>query len=145
MTLNITEMVEVYGNDSTLKADGYDDCVVGIECNGRLVYDKRKMLDKLERNMSSEEAMEFFDYNISGSYMGDMTPLYIYIFDKDTEFCEHINTEYQPEEKDTNAPESLNCVDCGKELDPPEPDYDAELKESPLAAGFLQKDYKRNR
>jgi hypothetical protein len=74
-----------------------------------------------------------------------MTPLYIYIFDKDTEFCEHINTEYQPEEKDTNAPESLNCVDCGKELDPPEPDYDAELKESPLAAGFLQKDYKRNR
>ena len=77
MTLNITEMVEVYGNDSTLKADGYDDCVVGIECNGRLVYDKRKMLDKLERNMSSEEAMEFFEFNVVGAWVGEETPIFV--------------------------------------------------------------------
>lgn len=38
--------------------------------------------------------------------------------------CEHTNLEYQPEEKDTNTPESLTCEDCGKDIDIPEPDYD---------------------
>ena len=34
--------------------------------------------------------------------------------------CQHPkeDMEYQPEEKDTNVPESLTCGICGKELDP---------------------------
>ena len=42
--------------------------------------------------------------------------------------CQHPkeDMEYQPEEKDTNVPESLTCGICGKELDPLilEPDWD---------------------
>ena len=57
-------------------------------------------------------------------------------------FCEHINTEYQPEEKDTNVVEGLVCTDCGKDLEPPEPDWDLELRNSPLGAGFAHKDIK---
>ena len=57
-------------------------------------------------------------------------------------FCEHINTEYQPEEKDTNVVEGLVCTDCGKDLEPPEPDWDLELHNSPLGAGFAHKDIK---
>jgi len=34
--------------------------------------------------------------------------------------CPHENVEYQPEEKETNVPESLTCEDCGEELDIPE-------------------------
>ena len=30
--------------------------------------------------------------------------------------CEHINTEYIPEEEDTNVRENLICLDCGKNL-----------------------------
>ena len=40
------------------------------------------------------------------------------------EVCEHESREYQPFERDTNVPESYYCVDCGKELDIPEPDED---------------------
>ena len=143
MTLNITEIVEVFGNDSTLKVNGYDDCIVGIDGDGRLVYDRRKMLDKLEKDMSSEEAEDFFEYNIAGSHMGEMNPLYIHLLSKDGSFCEHLNTEYQPEEVENNASESLICLDCGEDLDPPEPDWDLELHNSPLGAGFAHKDIKK--
>ncbi len=43
--------------------------------------------------------------------------------------CSHENQYYQPEEKDTNTPESLYCEDCGKDLEIPEPDWDLMLKE----------------
>ena len=58
-------------------------------------------------------------------------------------FCEHINTEYQPEEKDTNASEGLVCTDCGADLEPLEPDWDLEVHNSPLGAGFAHKDIKK--
>ena len=47
--------------------------------------------------------------------------------------CQHPkeDMEYQPEEKDTNVPESLTCGVCCKELDPLilEPDWDELGKE----------------
>jgi|TARA_R100001530_G_scaffold97497_1_gene67787 hypothetical protein len=142
VTLNITEIVEVFGNETALKVDGYDDCIVGVDGDGRLVYDRMKMLDKLGKDMSPEDAEEYFEFNIAGSHMGEMNPLYINLLSKDGSFCEHINTEYQPEEKDTNVVEGLVCTDCGKDLDPPEPDWDLELHNSPLGAGFAHKDIK---
>ena len=36
--------------------------------------------------------------------------------------CKHKETEYQPEEYDTNTPEMLMCAECGIELPLPEPD-----------------------
>jgi hypothetical protein len=45
------------------------------------------------------------------------------------ECCEHLNKHYQPEEKDTNVGESYTCEDCGADLDIPEPDWDAIIKE----------------
>ena len=36
--------------------------------------------------------------------------------------CRHLETEYQPEEYDTNTPESIICTVCGKGLPLPEPD-----------------------
>ena len=144
MTLNITEIVEVFGNETALKVDGYDDCIVGVDGDGRLVYDRMKMLDKLGKDMSFEEAEEYFEFNIAGSHMGEMNPLYINLLSNDGSFCEHINTEYQPEEKDTSVVEGLVCTDCGKDLDPPEPDWDLELHNSPLGAGFAHKDIKKD-
>ena len=43
--------------------------------------------------------------------------------------CNHEKTEYQAYEPDTNVLESYSCVDCGAELDIPEPDWDALNKE----------------
>lgn len=47
--------------------------------------------------------------------------LEIYYMDKANKVCDHKNTDYQPEEKDTNTQESLSCEDCGKDLPLPEP------------------------
>ena len=45
--------------------------------------------------------------------------------------CLHNSQHYQPEEKDTNVPESLWCEDCGADLELPEcePDWDLMAKE----------------
>ena len=41
-----------------------------------LVYDQDKVIEILmtQNNWSSEEAMEWFDYNIIGAWVGDETP-----------------------------------------------------------------------
>lgn len=59
-----------------LKADGFDDCVLGTvrPWNGPavLIYSCEKVVEKLvERDgMSHEEAVEFFEFNIAGAYVG---------------------------------------------------------------------------
>jgi len=49
--------------------------------------------------------------------------------EKYKDLCDHKNKFYQPEERDTNIPESYTCDDCGKEFDIPEPDFDLNNKE----------------
>ena len=46
--------------------------------------------------------------------------------------CEHETATYQEWEKDNNVPESYTCDECGKDLEMPEPDWDAEIKEMSL-------------
>jgi len=38
--------------------------------------------------------------------------------------CEHKDMEYQAYEADTNVPEDYFCLNCGKQFDIPEPDWD---------------------
>ena len=47
--------------------------------HGVAVYSKRKCLDVLvERDeMSRDEALEFFDFNVSGAYVGENTPVFL--------------------------------------------------------------------
>ena len=64
-------------------ADGFDDCIIGV-CTGYgrepcLAYDRGKVLGKLvdRDGMDLDEAVEFFDYNIEGGYIGSRTPVFI--------------------------------------------------------------------
>lgn len=81
------EDIAEYEDGELLKLDGYDDCVIGIAHRfGNqqvLAYDLNKILLKLQERdgMSYEEAVEFFEYNMLGSYVGDRTPLYVMPFD----------------------------------------------------------------
>jgi hypothetical protein len=63
-----------------LKADGFDNCVIGVDSDYRLVYSIEDCITVLmERDgMSSDDAIEFMDYNVIGSYVGEMTPIFIY-------------------------------------------------------------------
>ncbi len=80
MTLN--EIIELYPEDDFLKADGFDDAVIGLEFNTmRLVYDKNKMIDILVENESLdyEDAVEYLEFNTWCAYVGEKTPIYIEI------------------------------------------------------------------
>jgi len=68
-----------------LKADGYDDAILGVvwgqwnDERDRLAYDTEEILNILQKRdgMTHEEASEFFEFNIAGSYVGKQTPLFI--------------------------------------------------------------------
>ncbi len=66
-----------------LKADGFDKAIVGIgrRCGqpDLLVYDVHECINILiERDgMTEEQAMEYFDFNVVGSYMGPNSPVFI--------------------------------------------------------------------
>jgi len=65
-----------------LLMDGYDDCIIGISHRfGRepiVAYDYGKVIDKLMLDgMSIEEAIEYFEFNQLGSYVGEHTPSFI--------------------------------------------------------------------
>lgn len=63
-----------------LKADGFDEAIIGVvERMGTqaLCYDTEKVIEILMRDMSEEEAWEYFQYNIAGAWVGDHTPFFL--------------------------------------------------------------------
>ena len=42
-----------------------------------MAYDTNKCIKILMKNMTHEEAMEYFDFNVGGAYMGEYTPAFI--------------------------------------------------------------------
>jgi hypothetical protein len=75
----VIELVGLSGQNA-LFADGYDDAIIGVELDyePRVVYDQNKIIDILMADgMTDEEAQEFFDFNIAGSYVGQQTPIYV--------------------------------------------------------------------
>ena len=66
-----------------LKVDGYDDCIIGlVERFGMepvFCYDKEKIVTKIMQRdeISFEQAIEHFEYNIVGSWVGKGTPCFL--------------------------------------------------------------------
>lgn len=62
-----------------LFADGFDNAIIGLIRSYdeyKILYDTEKVLKILSENMTEEEAVEFFEFNIIGSYMGKNTPAF---------------------------------------------------------------------
>jgi hypothetical protein len=61
-----------------LLADGFEDAILGIvERVGQpaiVIYDREKCIAILQRDMSYDDALEFFDFNTSGAWVGPGTP-----------------------------------------------------------------------
>jgi hypothetical protein len=74
----LNEIVEYFYDDEILKADGFDEAVIGIDQNSmRLIYSVKKCVEILVlQGMSVEEAIEYFDFNTKGSYVGEKTPIW---------------------------------------------------------------------
>ena len=56
----------------------YEQAIIGQDdASLRIVYSRDKIIDILAEEMTPEEAVEFYEYNILGAYMGEMTPIYV--------------------------------------------------------------------
>lgn len=73
----IQQIIEQYHEEEFLKADGFDEAIIGVEENEmRLIYSVSKCLKILEQDMTELDAMEYFTFNVSGAYIGDKTPIW---------------------------------------------------------------------
>jgi len=79
----INIICEFYPDEEFTQADGFDEALLGTsydKLNGeyRLVYSRQKCIDKLmEDGMSEINAIEYFDYNVEGAYIGGKTPVWV--------------------------------------------------------------------
>jgi hypothetical protein len=59
----------------------YDEAIIGVayRCgmDPVVAYDRTTVIDILARDMSREDAEEFFEFNTLGSWWGDVTPVFI--------------------------------------------------------------------
>jgi hypothetical protein len=75
--MKLESILENYPDETFLKADGFDDAVIGFDEHSlRLIYSMSKCLDILMEDMSDEDALEHFYYNVSGAYVGEQTPIW---------------------------------------------------------------------
>lgn len=71
---------ENYLDSEVILFDGFEEAFIGVaENNNHLVavYDRTKCLDILSRDMSEEDAIEHFLFNVEGTKLGDGTPLFV--------------------------------------------------------------------
>ncbi|NBP66125.1 MAG: hypothetical protein EBU66_15870 [Bacteroidetes bacterium] len=74
----LKQITDTYPDDEILIADGFDDAIIGIdELSMRLIYSINKCIDILvSEGMDELDAIEHFNFNVSGAYVGDKTPIW---------------------------------------------------------------------
>ena len=80
--MNLEEIIEMFPDEEFLKADGFDNAIIGVEPNTmRLVYNRDKMVETLieVEKMDEVDAIEYLEYNTWNAYFGEKTPIYIEI------------------------------------------------------------------
>jgi hypothetical protein len=68
-------------DEGTLTADGFDAAIIGLTESSpvRVIYDHDTCVRVLMADgMSEEDAIEHMSFNVTGSYVGDQTPIFIY-------------------------------------------------------------------
>ena len=75
----LDNIADYYQEEEILKADGFDEAVIGVEESSmRLIYSVGKCIEILmiRDEMSLGDALDYFRYNVSGSYVGEKTPIW---------------------------------------------------------------------
>ena len=82
--MDIDELNELLGEDSeALLCDGFEDAIIGvaerINLDPVVAYDVDKIIEILMKrdDMTDEEALEYFYFNIKDAWMGEGTPIFI--------------------------------------------------------------------
>jgi hypothetical protein len=82
------ETLDQYCDDNDLEMrvmDGLDEAIVGFAQQASkdavAVYSYGKILSILQRDMSYDDAVEHFEFNIAGAWVGESTPMVLYTED----------------------------------------------------------------
>jgi hypothetical protein len=77
--MNHKEMMTELSDEGAMVPDGYDDCIIGIGRRSAMsaiaIMDSNAIIEKLAKDMTMEEAQEFFEFNIIGSHI-ENGPIY---------------------------------------------------------------------
>jgi hypothetical protein len=74
----LQQIIDNDPDEQWLKADGFDSAVIGT-AGDVLVYSAEMILDILvKEGMTMEDALEHYSYNVSGAYVGDKTPIFVW-------------------------------------------------------------------
>lgn len=85
--VNRDDLISKYGDDDLMFLDPpeiFDKCILGVSESIaspiQICYSVDKIISALEEDMNIDRdvAMEHFEFNILGSYMGDNTPRFVY-------------------------------------------------------------------
>jgi len=72
-------LLDLYPDDEFLIADGFDDAVIGVDYgSSRLIYSCSKCIEILieQEEMTAEDAIEHFQFNVAGAWVGEKTPIW---------------------------------------------------------------------
>jgi len=75
----IDKIIENFPEEEFLKADGFDEAVIGVDTTSmRLIYSVSRCISILclDDDMDVDDAIEHFEYNVRGSYVGEKTPIW---------------------------------------------------------------------
>lgn len=77
------EMLEKFASENDVELlfyDGHDNAILGL---GRkfnsfsIIYSTKKVIENLMSDMDYDDAIEYFEFNIAGAYVGDATPTFV--------------------------------------------------------------------
>lgn len=74
------EIAEQHGEDLLFLSEEYfDRAIIGVTNYGRVVYDMGEMIDILcaEEGGTTEEAIEYLEFNTWCAYVGSDTPIFV--------------------------------------------------------------------
>jgi len=79
--MKIQDFIVGFTDGDVLLADGFDDAFIGLgrRCGEDIVavYDRNKAIQILSASMSMDEAIDYFEFNVVGSWVGPQTPIFV--------------------------------------------------------------------
>lgn len=74
----VNKVLEYFSDETTfVVADGFDEAIIGLEQQQmKLVYSVPKCIEILCRDMSEDDAIDYFEFNVRGSLTFD-SPLFV--------------------------------------------------------------------
>lgn len=73
----LNRILDAYPEEGLIKVDGFDDAIIGLSSDLRMVYSLDKIIEILMDDMDEDDAIEHFSIQIEGHYLGGKAPIYV--------------------------------------------------------------------